>query len=220
MRSFVITMFCNERSVDAAEECIASAARVGQGTIEMHHAITPKDNPLRILKREGISPDGFDEKYSRKLNCASAFLSHYFLWKRCAADGDENFTILEHDAHFIDKIPAALGKYDIVNFGKPSYGKWNTPPSLGFNPLTTKRYLPGAHAYSVTPRGAEMLVNRARRRALPTDVFINVDAFPGVIGEYFPFPVECRDTFTTIQNGLGCVAKHSYWKMGEDYEMI
>jgi len=32
--------------------------------------------------------------------------------------------------------------------------------------------------------------------------------------EYWPWPVEAHDSFTTIQNENGCLAKHNY---GETY---
>ena len=37
------------------------------------------------------------------------------------------------------------------------------------------------------------------------------------LGEYYPWPVEARDSFTTIQKKEGCYAKHNY---GETYDII
>jgi len=48
-----------------------------------------------------------------------------------------------------------------------------------------------------------------------TDIFLNLDWFPW-LQEYYPWPVEARDNFTTIQNQTGCLAKHNY---GEGYDI-
>ena len=213
MKSFVITILENKRSVESANRCIASGKRHGV-KIEKFSAITPDDEPLEILERKGIAPNKFDEKYSRNLNCISAFLSHHTLWEMCA-EGNENYVIFEHDAVLHDSIPSAHPHY-VMNLGKPSYGKWNTPPLLGVNKLTSKRYFPGAHAYMVTPAGAKLLVENAPMYAKPTDVYLNIDAFPW-LQEWYPWVAEAKDEFTTIQTETGCLAKHN-WKEG--YEII
>ena len=84
------------------------------------------------------------------------------------------------------------------------------------NPLTSKRYFPGAHAYRLRPTGAEKLIAQAKIYAQPTDIYLNVDTFP-LLQEYYPWPVEARDTFTTIQKTKGCLAKHNY---NETYKII
>ena len=209
----VITILDNQASVRVAERCMWSGDRHGHN-VEMHPAITPKDDPLSICEKEGIDPLGFEEKYSRNLNCISAFLSHYSLWKECV-ERDDTMLILEHDAYITEPIRYMPFEH-ICNYGKPSYGRFNTPPLLGMNKLTSKRYLPGAHAYGVTPNGANLLIEQARISAKPTDVFINLDTFDN-INEYYPWPVDARDSFTTIQNTTGCLAKHSY---DEGYKII
>ena len=213
MKAFVITILENKRSVESANRCIESGKRQGF-KIEKFGAITPDDEPLEILERKGIAPDKFDEKYSRNLNCISAFLSHYSLWEMCSK-GKETYVIFEHDAVMVDRIPPAFPNY-VMNLGHPSYGKWNTPKMLGVNPLTSKRYFPGAHAYMVTPAGAQLLVENAPMYAKPTDVYLHLDTFPW-LQEWYPFVAEARDSFTTIQTETGCLAKHN-WKEG--YEII
>jgi GR25 family glycosyltransferase involved in LPS biosynthesis len=131
------------------------------------------------------------------------------LWQQCAA-GKEDYMILEHDAYFVDKVPN-INYQACISLGKPSYGKYNTPGKIGVNPLTSKRYFPGAHAYMVKPKAAEILVEQARLAARPTDVFLTVDKFPW-LEEYYPWPVEARDSFSTIQRIDGCVAKHNFGK--------
>ena len=50
---------------------------------------------------------------------------------------------------------------------------------------------------------------RDSTRGAPTDVFLNIETFP-FLEEYYPWPVEVRETFTTIQRKEGCLAKHMY----------
>lgn len=213
LKSFVITIIYNSKSIEVADRCIASGKKHGLD-IKHFRAITPNDEPLEILEREGIPPNAFDEKYSRSLNCISAFLSHYTLWKECAS-GKETYAIFEHDAVITAPLPTQPFHY-VMNIGHPSYGKWNTPALIGINELTTKRYFPGAHAYMVTPAGAKKLVEAAPQLARPTDVYLNLDNFPW-LQEYYPFCAEAQDSFTTIQVEEGCLAKHN-WKKG--YKII
>ena len=98
--------------------------------------------------------------------------------------------------------------------GASGYTMFNNGQSssiIGTNPLTSKRYFPGAHAYRLNPRGAKQLVERARLEASPTDIFLNLDTFP-FLQEYYPWPVEVRESFSTIQKTEGCLAKHMYSK--------
>lgn len=209
MKAFVITITSNDDSIEVAERCIRSGKKHGLN-IQMHRAITPNDEPIELLENQGIAPNAFDERYSRNLNCISAFLSHHSLWRYCA-EGNENFVIFEHDAVVTHPIPTQSFRY-VMNIGAPSYGKWNTPKLLGVNPLTSKRYFPGAHAYMLTPAGARLLIENAPMYAKPTDVYLNLDTFPW-LQEYYPFCAEARDSFTTIQVEEGCLAKHN-WKEG------
>jgi len=212
MKASVITILDSVRSRQVADRCIQSGLKNGISTAYFK-AITPKDSPMKIASDENIPIDGFEEVYSRFDNCLAAFLSHYWLWKMTAA-GTQPHVIFEHDAVVTERIPFLRG--DIVNLGKPSYGKWNTPLFLGEGPLTTKPYFPGAHAYYVTPKGAQQLVDKAKTHACPTDIFLNKNNFDN-LKEVYPFCAEAKDNFTTIQKTQGCLAKHNY---GETYEII
>lgn len=216
MKSYVITIFDNEKSVKAAQKCIESGARYGLD-IEMFKAITPANTPdlYGYAESNGIDVDNFAEKWSRQENCVAAFMSHFNLWCQCII-AEEEVQIFEHDAVIVSRIPEQINFTGCINLGKPSYGKFITPKQIGVNPLTSKRYMPGAHAYRINRYGANMMVAQAQMRAGPTDVFLNIDTFPW-LQEYYPWPVEARDTFTTIQREAGCQAKHNY-KAG--YEII
>ena len=142
----------------------------------------------------------------------SRICSHYSLWKK-SVELNEEILIFEHDAVLVDKI---VSNYNLVcTFGKPSYGNFKQPMSIGTSPLTHKRYFGGAHAYGVKPQGAKLLIERAKIDGGPTDTFLHLDRFD-FLEEYYPWPVEARDNFTTIQNINGCLAKHNY---NEDYEI-
>lgn len=213
MKAYVITIMDNIRSVQIAGRCIRSAAKYDLD-VTMWPAITPKNKPAELMKLEGIDPEGFKEVYSRHENCMAAFMSHYSLWNE-SVNTDENILILEHDAVIKDYIPE-VANLGCISLGKPSYGKYNTPTSIGAGPLVSKPYFPGAHAYMITPYGASRLIKQAKIKAGPTDVFLHRDTFP-FLQEYYPWPVEVNDTFTTIQNQRGCLAKHNY---GETYEIL
>ena len=104
----------------------------------------------------------------------------------------------------------------VINMAKPSYGNYNTPTTLGVQPLVHKPYFGGAHAYIVSPDGAKLLIEKAKTDAGPTDVFLNVHNFPW-LQEYYPWIAEAKDSFTTIQKEKGCLAKHNY---NENYEIL
>lgn len=215
MKSFVITIFDNPRSVESAKRCIESGARHGFD-IEMFRAITPQNTDVFQLANDmGINPNDFKEKWSRQENCLAAFLSHFTLWGQAMITGEE-VQIFEHDAVIIGHLPQFIAHTGCINLGKPSYGNWSPPKMIGVNPLTSKKYFPGAHAYRVNALGAKQLIAEAKKKAAPTDVFLHLDRFPW-LQEYYPFPVEAKDSFTTIQRVEGCQAKHNY---GPNYEII
>jgi len=215
MKNYVITILDNNRSVEAAKRCIKSAASFGM-EVEIFPAITPLNTDIeQKLKQEKIDPSGLVERWSRPENCQAAFLSHFTLWKKAVED-NQQYTIFEHDAVLVNKIPDKISYKGCINLGRPSYGKYNDPLRLGVNPLTSKRYFPGAHGYRIKPEAARIIITEARLHARPTDVFLNVDMFP-FLEEYYPWPVEAHDSFTTIQNQYGVQAKHNY---GEGYEII
>ena len=204
----------NPESVRVAERCIRSAAKCGV-EVEKFPAITPAQDPTILAADKGIPVENFKEIYSRFENCLSAFLSHFTLWEKCV-DENESYMILEHDAYFIDQ-PNVFMQFDrAINLGQPSYGKAQRPMKLGINPLTSKQYFPGAHAYMIKPSGARSFIQRARIDAGPTDVFLHKGRFPW-LQEYYPWPVQARDTFTTIQKPDGCWAKHGF---NNDYKII
>mgnify|MGYP003306152378 FL=1 len=195
MRMFVITIMENERSVQVADRCVKSGQVFGY-KIEKHPAYSPQNcNVNQELDNLSYDRSGFIEKYSRPENCIAGFLSHHSLWMKCL-ELNEPIVIFEHDAVVTNDIPN-LVLFDILNLGKPSYGKFNTPTFIGYGSLVSKPYFPGAHAYRITPKGAADLINEAQFSAGPTDIYIHSSKF--TLGEYYPWVAEARDSFTTIQ---------------------
>ena len=216
MKNYVITIRSNAMSVGAAGRCVTSG-RNNNMKIEIFDAVTPNDDPVEMAESLGLNIDGFhnDQFYSRYENCVAAFISHFSLWSMCY-EQQEEFTIFEHDAILVNHIPRHIPYKEIISIGKPSYGRHINLKSFGVNPLTSKRYFPGAHAYRLRPTGAKKLIDQAKVAALPTDVYLDLDTFPN-LQEYYPWPVEAKDTFTTIQKRQGCLAKHNY---DETYKII
>ena len=207
MKAYVITIMDNEKSVIAAQRCIKSA-KLYDVNVEMWPATTPKDDPYKLFEAKGLPHDKFEEKYSRKLNCMSAFLSHHSLWEESALR-NETIMIFEHDAHITGMPPIRANFQSVITFSKPSYGQFITPSTIGVNPLTQKTYFGGAHGYMVKPHGAKMLMDAAKKVAGPTDVFLNIQFFPS-LEEFFPWTCEARDNFSTIQNEMGVQSKHNF----------
>lgn len=214
IEAFVISIFDNPQSKKVAMRCIDTASSVGLKCTPWK-ATTPKDNLHQLFEKDNLLPEGFIEQYSRLENCMAAFHSHFSLWKHCVKLNKE-IIIFEHDAVIVNAIPEFINHKGCLSLGKPSYGRYNTPTKLGVNNLISKRYFPGAHAYRIKPAFAKKMIKEAQRAARPTDVFLHLDTFPE-LEEYYPWPVEAWDSFTTIQNNTGCIAKHNY---GDKYEII
>lgn len=213
MKSYVITIMDNPKSVKAAERCILTAKKYSNIDVQTFEAITPKDSPRKKFEELKITTENFDEKYSKSINAMAAFLSHHTLWTMCVAD-NEDYIIFEHDAVVDSKIPT-IGYAGAITFSQPSYGKYNTPMFIGVGPLTQKQYFGGAHGYIVTPKGAKNIIETAKEHAAPTDVYLNTNLFPW-LQESYPWSCRADDSFTTIQRETGCLAKHNY-KDGYEY---
>ena len=213
MKSFVIAIKGNEKSQEAATRCIDSGMKHSV-TIEKFEAVTPKSDVDKICANAGINTDGFVDKYSKRENSISCFLSHYTLWKT-SIFLNEPIAIFEHDAVITSPLPATPPNF-VGNIGQPSYGKFNTPTTIGWGRLTSKAYFPGCHAYIVTPMGAKFLIKRAQKEARSPDVFLHISRFEW-LQEYYPWCAHAEDNFSTVQQHRGTIAKHSY---NDEYELI
>jgi len=214
IKPYIITMMGHDRSVEAAKRCIKSAGQFGYYP-ELFNAVTPEHNPRNIFRTEGLRVSHFttNSVYSKIEPAMCCFLSHRELWKKCIFD-NKPIIVLEHDAVFTGKIPPAIMMHKFVNLGKPSYGKYKEPNfGEGIYNLFSKEagYLPGTHAYMLTPEAASELLRKAKTHPGPADLFLNREYFPWIM-EAYPWPIEADDRFTTIQKIQGSVAKHSFSK--------
>lgn len=214
MKGYVVTLLNLPQSVKMAERCVASGAQFGID-VELFPAVH-KDVAHEELKTENLFQATFDESYSNVGAVVGNFVAQYRIWKTIVASNEPGI-VLEHDAVFTNIVPSLQG--DIINIGKPSYGRFNTKPAPGIYPMFSKSggYIPGAHGYYLTPIGAQQLIDKAKvLGASPCDLFLCKKNFPTIL-ELYPWVVEAHDEFSTIQNEKGCLAKHNY---NEDYKLI
>lgn len=202
----VITLMDSPKSVASAQRCIESGKKFGV-EVERLHAATPKHSGLEMEMRR--FPTGkFHNKWNRPGPAMGCFLSHYDLWLVSCLTR-ETVLILEHDAVFVGAIPEVReDEIHLVNLGKPSFGRFSTSEMTGIQTFFSnpRGYLKGAHAYLVTPKAASRIASHCNE-AEPVDLFLNNRRFP-FMTEVYPWPVECHDDFSTIQNEEGCRAKH------------
>ena len=216
MKGYVGTLMNIPESVKMAERCVKSGEVYGVD-VEIFPAVW-KDISMGELAKENLTLQKYDESFSNVASVVGNFVAQYRMWTKLW-QSEEPGIILEHDAVFTDYVPDLTGKGDIVNIGKPSYGNFKSMTEPGVYPMFSKPggYIPGAHSYYITPDGAYELITKARQLgAAPVDMFLNKRLFPN-IKEIFPWVVEARDEFTTIQNVKGCTAKHNYNK---DYKVL
>lgn len=219
MKAVVITIMDNPRSVASADRCIASANRFGIFVEKLAACDATKISSRDVLKENGLPSRNFYDAWSRSDRAMACFFSHYSAWALAEAI-NESVLILEHDAVF--KNPVNLNSLDfkhILNLGRPSYGKFvegKRPSGVQQFFSNPQGYLKGAHAYAVTPEGAKHLIKAAKYKAGPADLFICKQNFK-TIQEFYPWPVEVEDDFTTVQKNKGTLAKHRY---SSSYEVI
>jgi len=90
--------------------------------------------------------------------------------------------------------PAGILKREICNKTHDIYKVWSTKHGLCH---CDTMWLFGAHAYIVTPQGANKLINATSKGILPADLYINQDNV--TIHDYLPHPISQATTFTLTQ---------------------
>jgi len=213
VKAYIVTLFDIPESVEVADRALHSAR--GKGLEADCRPGVWRTDALREMAAEGLKKGTFDETWSNTEAALGNFVAQYRIWREIERDGPA--IIMEHDSVVVAPIPDLTGRGDIINLGKPSFGKLRHPREPGFYPLfSTGDKIPGAHGYYLTPTGASALVNTARRKgAIPVDKFICPQRF--LITEYYPWPIEAHDSFTTIQRPKGCLSKHNY---GPEYKIL
>lgn len=217
LNGFIIVIEDLPDSVSSAERCFNSN-KTKHLSLNYFKAITPKDNPLSILKEEKIKTDRFSSSFSQLEPSYSCFLSHYYLWKKCV-EINEPIVILEHDAFFVHSLNfTRIDNNDCVNLGRPSYGDF-FEQRPGIHPLFSKEHFPGTHGYLIGPDAANNFIEYAQKRgARNIDLFLNKYSFP-FLKEIYPWPIIANDTFSTIQKIDGCRSKHNFNKKYKIYEL-
>jgi len=214
MKAYVVTLMNLPESVAVANRAVASA--VAFGLDAQHRPGVWKTEALEELDRDGLKVGTWDTSWSQTEAVVGNFVAQYRIWWEIA-HSEEPGIIMEHDAVVVAKIPEIPPGHDIVTLGKPSFGTLRPRVIWGFHPLfSTGDKIPGAHGYYLSPDGAGLLVAAASRYgAEPVDKFICPQRFR--IWEYYPWPIEAHDSFTTIQREKGCRSKHNW---GLKYRII
>lgn len=209
MRGYVVTLLNIPESIACATRCTQSARQFGLDA-DLRAGVW-RDVAQAELKAEGLKAGKWDTSWSNTDAVLGNFVAQYRIWREIEASGEPGI-VMEHDAVVVARIPA-VPEGDIVNMGKPSFGAVRPRTAPGFYPLFSGGdKIPGAHGYYLTPAGATQLVQAAQKHGgEPVDKFINPQRFQ--IREYWPWPIEARDSFTTIQREKGCRSKHN-WKPG------
>lgn len=213
MKAYIVTLWHMDESVRVAERASDSADK--HGLVPEFWAGVPREDAAKEMLAEGLKLGSFDQSWSRTDAAMGNFVAQYRLWQHIAHT--EPALILEHDAVVVAPIPELKGHGDIITLGKPSFGKLRHQREPGFYPLfSSGDKIPGAHGYYLTPAGATALISMAKRKgAIPVDKFICPQRF--AITEYYPWPIEAHDSFTTIQREKGCLSKHNW---GPEYRIL
>ena len=228
MKGYVVAIMSMPESVKIAERCVESGKQFNID-VEIFPAVF-KDVAMDELAKEGLTIATTDSEgktlptYNHTESDRGAvignFISQYRVWHKIIDSGEPGI-VLEHDAVFVGPVPDLTGKGDIINIGLPSYGGFKTKTESGVYSMFSKPggYIPGAHGYYVTADGAGLLISKAKSLgASPCDLYLNNKIFPD-IKEIWPQVVEAQDEFTTIQNEVGCAAKHNY-RNNKNYRII
>lgn len=213
IKAFVITLSKVAKSVESAEVARKSAVDHGLD-VEIFDAVSREQSrglmeELGLRVRECGDATG---DYEAMLGC---FLSHYSLWQRCC-ELETPLVILEHDAVVtLPILKETLQGHALVNLGKPHYGRLKRPRSFQFwigaifrlfqkkSPevysLFSRTHMPGTHGYYVEPKGAKKLIEVAHQLGIrPADLYMVNREFP-FIEELYPWCVEARPKFSSIQ---------------------
>jgi Glycosyltransferase family 25 (LPS biosynthesis protein) len=109
-------------------------------------------------------------KMTRRPGAQGCWLSHYALWKQCI-ESNQPLIIMEHDVLVTDSWPADLNiDRRLVKLFSTAECKIN--PAFG-------RWSKGAHAYTVTPAQAQILVTHAQQHgAQAVDKHLGTQVLP------------------------------------------
>lgn len=227
MKARVIAIEGHSYSQNVAQRCIDSAKQFGIH-VEKFPAVTA-ETVTGIMQEHGLQwtwadmntkktvcpysgLEQFPYRAKNLLTKMACSMSHYLLWRQCAAD-TESWLILEHDAVFVAPLPDCdfSGACQINDPAGGGYRGQEHSQSMiergthGVHRLTCKRptdsRIPdgfsGNSAYMVKPWAAEKFVAAFHRLGVwPNDATICIQLFPW-LQELYPFVTVVRQTQST-----------------------
>lgn len=135
----------------AIADCVTSLRKYNW-TFEIFPAINGYNVTGQTWKSIGVQLS-MDGKMSRRPGAQGCWMSHWQLWNRCITN-NQPIVIMEHDAIVTGPWPEDL---DI----EPELVKLYITAECKINPAFG-RWSKGAHAYTLTPRQAQQLIDYAR----------------------------------------------------------
>ena len=234
MKSYVIYLPKSELSTKSANNVIDVAKKVGNVEVELWEGVD-KFQAESLLEKYQYLPDihrftAFSY-FEPALGC---FFSHHSLWEESVRT-NERIMILEHDALFYKEFIDCEFE-GVLNIGKPLWGfrNWDESPNgllerdcnNEHNFFNTRdhnycqcdtSFLYGAHAYIVTPKVSEMLLEKAKIEIVPADCFIESHRHAKMripVADYLPHCVEQVQEFSLIQRATEV---QDWWASREDF---
>jgi glycosyl transferase family 25 len=174
MKSFIIRLKNNSISEKYAAECVNQAKTFGID-VDYFDAINGLEYPSHLEKLKIFPRYKFKKGRAGVFGC---FLSHYYLWKKCIADGIP-YLILEHDGYFVEPLPDdILDRFaDVLKLdeqdpfskeynlaldnekNKPiTYKKYHNATAKFLEKNQTGNYMRGAYGYIIKPHAARKIV--------------------------------------------------------------
>lgn len=217
---FIIFNEANKKSKIAAQKCKTSIENAGLRA-ELFDGVW-RDDAIKVAESMGLKLGQFDQSFSKTNAVVGCFLSHYELWMKVK----KLTLILEHDAvmleseadsfrEFINKYQSKLeSDVTLMNIGRPSFGNFYEQKTPGVYKLFSKPdgKFPGTHGYLIEPKASKALIAQTHIEGIyPVDKFINNKRF-NFLSELYPWPIECIDNFSSVQEEKGCFAKHNFSK--------
>ena len=173
MKSFIIRLKNNSISEHHAKECVEQAKKFNID-VEYFNAINGLEYPTHLALLKLTPRYKFKKGRAGVYGC---FLSHYYLWKKCAED-NVPYLILEHDGYFIRPLPDNVldlfddvlkldeadpysKQYDdVVKTDLPfEVKKYHNSQAKFLEKNQTGNYMRGAYGYIIKPHAAKKIVN-------------------------------------------------------------
>ena len=166
MNSYIIILKDNLKSEKFGKLAIESAKQL-QWNVERFDGIDGRKVNNETFKSMNLFINQENKKCRTSFErpgVRGCFLSHYALWKKCL-EKNQNIGIFEDDVFFYKQPP--IKKFtDILKLEKLQQGK----------KYAAGDWWEGAHAYIISPKGAEKLINWTLKNGiLPADMMLGTN---------------------------------------------